>query len=185
LRGELRRRRAGGLVGRRQVLDALREAEVHHLHVPVRGQHDVGGLQIAMEEPALVRFLQRFGDLAGQSQGLGQPERAVLQAPVERVAGDVLHDQEDRVALFADLEDLADVRMIERGHRHRFAPQPLPRLHVGGGGGWEQLDRDLTIETGVVGAIDLAHAALTDLGDEAVAAETSAGRERWLQAGGV
>ena len=47
---------AGRLDGRRQLLDPLGEAEVHDLHVPLLGQHDVGGLQIAMEKPAGMRL---------------------------------------------------------------------------------------------------------------------------------
>ena len=120
------------LVRRRQILDPLGEAEVHDLHVPLLGQHDVGGLQIAVQKPAGMGFLERLGDLSGHAQRLGERQSAVLQPAMQRLAGDVLHHQEQRVAVFADLEDLADVRVIERGHGHRLAAQTLARVRVSG-----------------------------------------------------
>ena len=42
--------------------DALRDAEVHHLDVPVGADHHVGGLQIPMDDPPRVREVQRVGD---------------------------------------------------------------------------------------------------------------------------
>ena len=55
---------------------------------------------------------------------------AVLQPAMQRFAGDVLHHQEQRVAVFANFENLADVRMIDRGHGHRLAAQTLARVRV-------------------------------------------------------
>ena len=174
LRGQLAR----GRVGVRQILHPLGEAEVHHLHVPVRGHHDVGGLQIAVQKPAGVRFLERLGDLSGQAQGLRQRQSASREPAIQRVAGDVLHHQEERGRVFADFEDLADVRMIDCGHGHRFVAQALPRLGIGGGVGREQFDRDPPIEAWVVGAIDLTHASRADGRENLIAAEAGAGRQR-------
>ena len=56
-----------------------------------------------------------------------------------------------------------------RGHGHRFVAQALPRLGVGGGVGREQLDRDLSIEAWVVGAIDLAHPSRANLRKDLIA----------------
>ena len=41
----------------------LRETEVEHLHPPMRRDADVAGLQVTMDDAALVRFLERFRDL--------------------------------------------------------------------------------------------------------------------------
>jgi hypothetical protein len=49
---------------------------------------------------------------------------------VQRFARDVLHHEEQRVAVFANFENLADVRMIDRGHGHRLAAQTLARVRV-------------------------------------------------------
>ena len=92
--------------------------------------------------------------------------------------GDVLHHQEERGVVLAYLEDLADVGVIDRSHRHRFAAQALARGRVGGRLRRQQLDRYLTIERGVVGAVHLAHAARADRREDLVAAETRAWCER-------
>ena len=97
---------------------------------------------------------------------------------MQRVAGDVLHHQEQRVAVFANLENLADVRMIDRGHGHRLAAQTLARVRVSRQLARQQLDGNLTIEPRVAGAIDLAHASGPEGGHNLVAAESRAGRKR-------
>ena len=68
--------------GRRQILDPLGKAEIHHLHVALLGQHDVRRLQIAVQKPAGVGFLERFGDLSRHSQGIGQRQGAILEPAV-------------------------------------------------------------------------------------------------------
>ena len=48
---------------RRGAVERLREAEVEHLHGAVGPDLDVRGLEIAMHDAALVRGLERVGDL--------------------------------------------------------------------------------------------------------------------------
>ena len=79
--------------------------------------------------------------------------------------------------MFADFEDLADVRVIDRGDRHRLAAQPLTRARIGGCLGGQQFDRDLTIEPRVPGEIDLAHASGTEGGKNLVRPEA----RTWLE----
>lgn len=80
-----------------------------------------------MEKSAAVRLLERFGDLSGQPQRLGQGQPAGAQPVVQRLADDVLHHEKERVAVLANLEDLADVGVIDRRNRHRLAAQALAR----------------------------------------------------------
>ena len=89
----------------------------------------------------------------------------------------VLHHEEQRIAVFANLEDLADVGMIDRGHGHRLAAQALARARIGGRLGRQQLDRDLTIEPRVSGKIDLAHASRAESRENLVGPEPRA----WLK----
>ena len=46
----------------------LGEAEVEHLHRAVGADLDVGRLQVAVDDPLLVRRLERFGDLPRDRQ---------------------------------------------------------------------------------------------------------------------
>jgi hypothetical protein len=61
------------------------------------------------------------------------------------------------VTVLANLEDLADVGVIDRRDRHRFATKALARLRVRGRLLRQQLDRDLALEARVQGTIHDAH----------------------------
>ena len=58
-------------------LHRLREAEVEYLHRAIRPHLDVGGFEIAMDDPLLVRGFEGFGDLPCDRQRLidWKPER--------------------------------------------------------------------------------------------------------------
>ena len=58
--------------GRRVViwLEQLRDAEVEHFHVAGRRDHDIGRLQIAMDDAGAVSFRQRVGDPRREFQRL-------------------------------------------------------------------------------------------------------------------
>ena len=68
----------------------LRQAEVQHLHRAVGPHLDVRGLQIAMDDPLLVRGFQRLGDLPRDRQRFVERDRAardpLRQSPRPRPA---------------------------------------------------------------------------------------------------
>ena len=47
---------------------------------------------------------------------------------MQRCSGDVLHHQEQVVTVFANLENLADVGVVERRDGHRLATEPFARF---------------------------------------------------------
>ncbi len=84
--GEFVRRRTRGMR-----VERFGEAEVEHLHRAVRAHLDVRGLQVAVDDPLLVRGLERLRDLPGDGQcfverHLGLPRRSARSAK----AGDAL-----------------------------------------------------------------------------------------------
>ena len=91
--------RAGRLLG---------QSEIEQLDRSFRGHHDVGGFQIPMHDAFAMRDIQRFRDLQRQPHSVVDVHTAL-----ERVSFDVFDDQVVR----PDVEDLADVRMIQRGNR--------------------------------------------------------------------
>lgn len=93
-RRQLRRNLDRCRVGRRQIHQPLGETEVHHLHVTLLGQHDIGGLQVAVQKPAGMSFLERLGHLPGQAKGIGQRHPATLQPAMQGFSDDVFHHQE-------------------------------------------------------------------------------------------
>ncbi len=68
------------------------DAEIHHLGVPLAVDHDVLGLEVAVDDAQPVRLGQPLGDLLGDRQrlGLGEMSRPPDEA-LEVLAGHILH----------------------------------------------------------------------------------------------
>ena len=110
-RRERRHRRVG-----RRALDQLREAEVEHLHAAVAGDHDVGRLDVAVDDAARVRGARaRRRFCTRNSSAFAHRQRPVREQPVERRAIHQLHRDERDAVVFVDLVDRDDVGMVERG----------------------------------------------------------------------
>ena len=62
----------------------------------VRGECDVGRFQVAVNDPAVVRRLQRVGDLARDRNRVTHADRPSGQALSQRASLDELHDEELR-----------------------------------------------------------------------------------------
>ena len=75
-------------------LPGLGEAEVEDLHLAVRRDLHVGGLQVAVDDALLVRLLERLGDLPRDRERLVDRDRPALQPLGEVLAGDELHGEE-------------------------------------------------------------------------------------------
>src|SRR5205807_1709326 len=101
------------------------------------------------------------------------PGALVLDDVVEAVAEDILHDHEVDVALEADLERPRDVRVLDSLGQLHLAEEPLQGLPLLQGLlGRKDLDRDLLAVAALLdGEVDLAHPALPELAEDAVAAE--------------
>ena len=173
-RGRHHRRAAVGDDG----MDRFCEAEVEQLgdrpirRSGARDEEDVSRLQIAMDDARAVRTMQRLRDLrADRNRLVGRP-RTSLQTIGERLAFEKLHDEEAdarrRVADRAnrrhvpDVVQRADMRVIERGDRPRFALEPFAELRIRCERRRQDFDRDDAIQPGVAGLVDLAHAARTE-----------------------
>ena len=75
--------RVGSAPSRTASAAQLREAEVQHLDHPVRPEHHVLGLDVAVDDPGRVRGAQRRGHLDGDVERLTQaeaPRQAVVAA---------------------------------------------------------------------------------------------------------
>ena len=139
----------------------LRQAEVEERGARP-GEHDVGGLQVAVDDAALVGGVEALGDLHGDLERRGERQGAAEDPLGERLALQVLHDQEGRAVVLADVEQGADARVGERRQGARLALEARPAVGVRGQGGRQHLDGDGAVETGIPGAIDLAHPARAD-----------------------
>ena len=109
-----------------------------------RGDQDVGGLDVAVDEPAPVRRAQRVGDLGDDRDRAGGLEPPLLGQQRPQVGAlDVAHGEVERPALDAGVEDLDDVRMVERRGEPALALEARAEHPVAGQARRQQLERDL------------------------------------------
>ena len=129
------------------------------------GDHHVAGFQVAMNDAVRVGGGKRAGDLDRKPQRVVDGARTLPEHLRQGLSLDELHHQE----VGADVVERADVRVIERRDRSRFAlealVEPLP----------SDLDRDGAAEPRVPGAKHLAHAAAPQRRLEFVRSEPRAG----------
>ena len=107
---------------------------------------------------------------SGPERSRLRASRAARVSPVE-----ILQHEEVDTVLMTDIEQRADVRMIERRDRPRLALEALAQLRVRGERRGQNFDRDDALETRIAGAIHLAHTAFAERGENLVGSEASAG----------
>ncbi len=127
----------------------LRQTEIEHLHVAIGGDLDIGGFQIALDDPFVVSRFERFRDLAGDFQRLLARQPAAREAIGQRFAFDELQHQKRRRSLLDQVVNRGDVRMIQRCKNFGFASQPLNTFRIIGKRLRQDFDRDLAPQLGV------------------------------------
>ncbi len=170
------RRRAGEVRGGRGArrVHRLGEAEVEDLDLAVRRELDVPGLKVAVNDPLLVRRLERLGDLAGDGQGLLERDRPALQSLGEVFALDELHHERADAVRLLEAVDRGDVRVLKLGEELCLALEAGEALGVGGEHLGEDLDGDLALQLRVGRAVDDPHPALAEGAGDLVGAECRA-----------
>ena len=146
---------AGSFVG-------LGQAEIEDLHAAVGSRLDVGGLEVAVHDAALVRVLEPCRDLSGDRQRLVQRKRTPRQPLREVLALDELEREREDSVRFLEPVDRPDPRMVERGEDLRLAAEPGQALRLVGDLGREHLEGDVAPELEVAGAEHLPHPARAD-----------------------
>ena len=122
--------------------------------------------------PARCAAASASHDVDRDRQRLGERQRTGAREAIgERLAFEILEDEELVVAVAADVEERADVRMLQRRDGARFALEALAQLRVGGERVGQDLDGDGAIEPRVTRAVDLAHPARAERRDDLVRAE--------------
>lgn len=113
-----------------------------------------------MQDAFRVRVIERIGDFGAVSHHDFGGQGGTAHEGRERLALDELHGDPCLAPLFADVIDGADVGVLELGGRPRFAEGVRGRL--------DELERHVAIQPGVARAIDGAHAAFAESGDDLV-----------------
>ncbi len=124
-----------------------------------------------MENAALVGSGEPRAKLARDVESLihGKPADPADET-TEILAVDVLHGKEVQAIDLAEIVDAADVGVSHLTGEADFVAETLDGGFVVRQGFGKELEGDGLIEREIVGAIDLAHAAAAEHGDDAVAA---------------
>ena len=151
------------------VLEEEGQAHVQDLDVPLLVEQEVGGLDVAVDQPGLVCVLQAQCRLTNAVGGPLDVHRAFPRdRRLQARAFDVLDHQEVHLAVLIDIVSPADVRMVERGARPRLAMEPLDCGRVSADGVGQHLDGHAPAHDLVLAQEHRAHAALAQLIQEFV-----------------
>jgi hypothetical protein len=142
---------------------SARQPEIEDLHATVRRHHDVGRLQVAVNDSLLVRGLERSCDAVGNRNRLVHRDRSPGEPRIESLALDVFQDQVLLAVGLLEAVDAGDIRMRECRERLCLALEARQAIGIVGQRVGQRLDGDRPVQTGVVAQIDDAHAAAPEL----------------------
>ena len=117
------------------------------------------GLQIAVNDPLVVRRRKAAGHLNRAFRRLAHCERAAREPFTQRLAIEQFHNRVGPPVVGAEIENRHDVRMQKRSDRFRFVLEPRQSVDVLRKPGRKDLDGYVAIEASVPGIIDFAHPA--------------------------
>ena len=149
-----------------------RDPEVHHLHNAFLADHDVGGLDIAMNDAALMRevkrpaSLQRIDQLQ-RNRKVGAPRNQVFQT----LSIDQFHGDEGNAALVSHVVHRYDVGVLQAAGGLRLAVKTLKQIGIVGDAGGDGLQRNEAVDNRVPRAVHHAHGAMAQLADHLVFAQ--------------
>ena len=157
--------------GRGELLD---RAEVRQVRAVVRADEDVRRLDVAVNEPARMGGVQRGRDLAGDRERAPHGQPALLGDQRLQVGPlDAGHRDPEEVVVLARVVDRDDVGVVERGREPRLAQEAVAEVGFAEPRR-EELQRGPAPQAYVLGPVDDAGAAATELLDDPVAAELGA-----------
>ncbi len=158
----------GGRLGDLLGVLALGQAEVHDLDPAPGGEHDVGGLNIPVDDALLVGGHQALADLDADIQDLFDLQFFLLDALLtgdllEGFPLDVLHDDEIAPGAALDAVNGGHVGMVERGSRLRLVNEAGLLLGMLGDVRGQEFHGHDALQLGVLGLVNDAHAPLAEL----------------------
>ena len=173
--GLLRRQVRRGAEDRGRLRDRVggrrdpRDAEVRDLHLATRVQHDVAGLDVAMDHSPGVCGLERLAHIHRDvDRAVRQDAAAAGQELGERATLHVLHHDVVHAVVRAGVEHRDDVRVPDARGGLRFAAEALHEPVVVGELRCEDLHGDGSTQHRVRAEEDLGHAAPAELALDAV-----------------
>ena len=172
---ELFRRHVGGRavanLGALQLLGDGGQSEIGDPQLAPGVDHNIGRFDVAVQDALGMRGSKAGAKFAGEFDSLvrGQPPNAAQQAP-KILAIDVLHGQIRLPVHFPDVVNAADILVRDLARDPDFIVEAGEQIQIVFSRQGQKLQRHRLAEDEIVGAIDLAHAALAQLRYDAVPA---------------
>jgi hypothetical protein len=148
--------------------EEARRPEVGHFQLPRAGDEHVARAQVAVQHPLAVCVIDGIADLAGVIERSGEIQGAVAKNHLlQRLASDVLHDDEEDTFLLLRGEYRHDVRVIQGREQARLLEHvsEIEVLFVG------NLERDFLVDPGVFREEDAAEPAGAERREDPVLAD--------------
>src|SRR5690348_828969 len=111
-----------------------------------------------MQNSALMRVVDGFGDGLDAGRGLSGSERLVANKFAETLAFDEFHGKKGLAVVLTDFVNGDDVGMLQAGGSLGFGAKSFDEWVAGKLSGEEHFDGDDAIQRALTGAIDHAHA---------------------------
>ncbi len=141
----------------------LRQSEIENLGLPALSDKDVSWLDIAMDDAFRMSRIERVGQLDREFEEKVRGQRLSADSTVQGLALEQFHGDKLPAVVLHNFVNRTDVGMVQRRRRPRFAAKTLQRLWVLGSIGGQELKGDEASQRSIFGAVDNAHASLTQL----------------------
>jgi len=139
-----------------------RNAEIEQFRIPIGVHKNVGGLQVAMEDGALVGEMHRRCDLRHQREDRIQPQRTLAHKLVQPQSFDQFHgDPRRAIAGDACVQQLGDAGVAEAREDFLLALK-LPAAKRRDPGVAQDFDGSLAVQIAAPAAVYGAHAAFAE-----------------------
>ena len=143
--------------------------EVREVRVPLLVEHDVGGLDVAVDHTAAVCVVERAADLLHDASPVDQRHRAVRQRRLGASRPQPAHHKVGALAVAPVVIQRHNVWMFEPGDSLRVELEVAHERRVVGELGANHFERDLAAHCRLDGAVDDAARSLADPFDKAIA----------------
>ena len=153
---------------RHRAAQLLGQPKVQNLGVAALGDKYVCGLDVAVNDSLAVRGVQSIGNPNRQAQQHIGVHRLSGDAMLQRGAVQIFHGDERFAAVIVNFVDGANVRMIQRGCRLRFALKAAEYLRIFGDIVRQKLQRHKAAELQILSLVNHTHAAATEFFDDPV-----------------
>ena len=147
------------LVRRRLRPRQFRQSKIENLYPPIVGDEDIFRLQIAMNDPFVVRRRQALRDLRAVVDDSPHRQRRTAQLCPQGLTLQALGDQIRRTLIGADVVNRKNVGVVQRRNRPRLGFKSLQPFGVPRQLFRQNLDGNIPTQPGIFGTVDFAHAA--------------------------